>query len=184
MITQLGSIVDGLLGLWPTVCHGFSSEYFSVSRAVNQDAQQWLLFHYDYVDEVGSSTYPGLAVPVGKLLQALVAVPDVPVHGKIQVPLAGIPVERQRRGYLSDPCIPSIGRTLEISAILDQEDSVIACVVEGTRFERGVPSYPLPLDHNLRKSLDTRASENLVIDLQTLAAAEVPIDPWRAYISQ
>lgn len=182
MVTQAHSIIDDLIDLWPTVCHGFSSEYFGVSAATNIDGAEWLIFRYDYNDEVGYSTYVNLAVPVVKLQQEITRALRTSSRGEVAVPIAAIPVAPQRPGYINDPRVPTIGIGWDLSVVLDPDGRVVACIAAGTRFNRGTPSDLWPRETQHRTLRDKIGLRSLIIDEQSLTAANLPVCSWKAYL--
>lgn len=100
-VTSASRVIDELRSEWSMICHGFSSEYFDVSPAVNQDGAEWLFFHYDYTDEVGSSTYPGLAVQVAKFSQEIVRALQEQPGKEIEFRVNAIPVAPRSPSYSS-----------------------------------------------------------------------------------
>ncbi len=175
----LDHVVDELIGLWPTVCRGFSNEYFRVSPAVNQDGTLWVLFHYDYTDEVGSSTYASVAVPVAKLRRDIETALSGSQEAVITVPINGIAVAPQRPGYVNDPRVPTGDRPFTLSVVLVRGGHVLACTAEGTRFERGVPLFPPPVAYDFR--CPTTETVRLVVSRKMLAAARVSFREWHEY---
>lgn len=185
MTTQLlpeNRLVDELVGLWLTVCHGFSNEYFSISPAVNVDGVDWLIFSYDYTDEVGPSTYPSLAVPVAKLQREAIDALHSQTENEIMLHITAVPVQTQRPGCVYDPRIPCCQRQWNLTIILNQSSHVVACIATETRFDKGQPSYPLPLKPEFRRGLNKKETLKLVVNQHNLTAAHIAIDPWREYV--
>lgn len=174
-VTSASRVIDELCGGWPTICHGFSNEYFSVSPAVNQDGVEWLIFHYDYSDEVGSSTYPGLAVPAAKFSQEIVRALQEQSGKEIKCRINAIPVVPRSPSYSSRDIVrvPYYASAWELFLILDQDGHVAACLAAGTRFAKGPPLY-----------LNKKEAVSLIINRDNLKQAHIFAEPWLKYVPE
>lgn len=185
MTGQCSSIVGDLLGLWPTVCHGFSNAYFDVFPAVNEDVTKWLVFDYNYTDEVGPSTYATLAVPVAKLLKDIARARRVPSPSEVSVPIDGIPMPRPSKWSKHRPLAPSFGIGWDLSVVLGPDGHVVACIAHGTWFDRKEQFWSPPGQAYVRPSRSFDKEEDvlsLIIDEQRLAAVDFRVKPWKAYL--
>lgn len=176
MTTKVASancVIDELCGVWPTICHGFSNEYFGVSPAVNQDGTEWLIFYYDYTDEVGPSTYPSLAVPVAKLSQAIVQALSAQPKQEIELSIDAIPVAPHQPGYQDHPQVPCGENPWALIIVLGQDGHITACLATSTRFAKGPPSY-----------LNKKEAISLIINRDNLKRAHIAAEPWLEYVPE